>query len=129
MATGPDGNSHGQLGVKAELASSTSDSTGNIRWNDELRTITSLSSIPIAQIAAGLRSSYFRMPDGRVLGLGGNAFGQLGLGALASVEVVPIPSEVVLARSYPPGVTVKCVNIAAGKILSLLYPEPRCSQL
>lgn len=45
--------------------------------------------------------------------------GQLGIGALASVEVVPTPSEIVLARSYPGGITVKCTNIAAGVCLGL----------
>ena len=115
MASDPDGNSHSQTGVRYNLPTSEDRAFDDIRWTDTLHPIVSLSSINIVQVAAGFKSSYFRMEDGRVLGLGANTFGQLGLGALASVEVVPTPSEIVLARSYPAGITVRCTNIAAGE--------------
>jgi hypothetical protein len=120
MASDRDGNSHSQLGIRRDFPVNEEQSPEDIRWTDTLNPIMSLNSVHIVQIAAGLRSSYFRMEDGRVLGLGANTFGQLGLGALASVEVVPTPSEIVLARSYPGGVTVKCTNIAAGRSGSLV---------
>lgn len=126
MASDPDGNSHSQLGIRRDLLIAEERTADDIRWTDTLNPITSLNSVKIAQIAAGLRSSYFRMEDGRVLGLGANTFGQLGLGALASVEVVPTPSEIVLARSYPSGITVRCTNIAAGRFSDVLqvWPHP-----
>jgi alpha-tubulin suppressor-like RCC1 family protein len=117
MATDLDGNSHSQTGTRHPLPPGDREASQDIRWNTTLSPIPSLSSVNIAQLAAGLKSSYFRMADdsGRVLALGANTFGQLGLGSLASVEVVPVPSEVVLARSYPSGISVKCTNISAGE--------------
>lgn len=50
-----------------------------------------------------------------MLGLGANAFGQIGLGAMSSVDIVPVPTEIVLAKAYPGGTSLKCLNIAAGK--------------
>ena len=115
MATDLEGNSHSQLGVRQPLPSGDETAARDIRWNTALNPITALTAVNIVQLAAGLKSSYFRMADGRVLGLGANTYGQLGLGSLASVEVVPVPSEIVLARSYPAGITVKCTNISAGE--------------
>lgn len=116
MATNTDGNSHMQLGlgIRRDIPVNEGRSPEDIRWTDTLNPIMSLNTVEIAQVAAGLKSSYFRMADGRVLAMGANNLGQLGIGALASVEVVPTPSEIVLARSYPGGITVKCTNIAAG---------------
>lgn len=115
MAADPEGNSHHQLGNRVPLppVTPTANAT-NIRWTTQLEPIPSLQSVNIAQVAAGSVSSYFRLAEGRVLGLGGNAYGQLGLGALASIDVVPVPSEVVLARAYAAGTAVKCLNISAG---------------
>lgn len=115
MATDLEGNSHSQLGVRHPLPSGDETAARDIRWNTALNPISALTAVNIVQLAAGLKSSYFRMADGRVLGLGANTYGQLGLGSLASVEVVPVPSEIVLARSYPAGITVKCTNISAGE--------------
>ncbi|KAI5454757.1 hypothetical protein NCC49_003641 [Naganishia albida] len=142
MGIDPKGNSHSQLGTRTVLplgnpdsnpstpeplipafASSSASqdimaalpSSHDIRYNTALNQITSLSGIDIAQVAAGENSSFFRTRgEGRVLGLGANAFGQIGLGALSSVEVVPVPTEIVLAKAYPGGTTLKCLNIAAG---------------
>lgn len=149
MGINPSGNSHSQLGTRTVLpfgnpdrnpttpeplipllAPSSSPSqdvmsalpgTHDIRYNTAMNQITSLSGIEIAQIAAGENTSFFRTKgEGRVLGLGANAFGQIGLGALSSVDVVPVPTEIVLARAYPGGTTLKCLNIAAGKCLPYL---------
>lgn len=141
MPVDPNGNSHKQLGTRIALPqlaaeqgtsspqavnSSSSSSASqavvsaipashDIRYCTALQPITSLSSIELAQVAAGENTSFFRTKgEGRVLGLGANSLGQIGLGALSNVEVVPVPTEIVLARSYPGGTTLKCLNIAAG---------------
>lgn len=144
MGINPNGNSHSQLGTRTVLpignpdhnpsspqplvpllASSTSPAQDvisalppslDIRYSTKLNQITSLSGIDIIQIAAGENTSFFRTRgEGRVLGLGANAFGQIGLGAMSSVDIVPVPTEIVLAKAYPGGTSLKCLNIAAGK--------------
>lgn len=149
MGIDPKGNSHSQLGTRTvlplgnpninpatpeplipALASSPSQdvmsalpASHDIRYNTALNQITSLSGIEIAQVAAGENSSFFRTRgEGRVLGLGANAFGQIGLGALSSVEIVPVPTEIVLAKAYPGGTSVKCLNIAAGEYSEIGFP-------
>ncbi|KAJ9101922.1 hypothetical protein QFC19_005003 [Naganishia cerealis] len=130
MPVDPNGNSHKQLGTRiglpeSNLASTSTSATRNImsalpathnvRYCTALQPITSLSGIELAQVAAGENTSFFRTKgEGRVLGLGANSLGQIGLGALSSVDIVPVPTEIVLARSYPGGTTLKCLNIAAG---------------
>ena len=49
-----------------------------------------------------------------MLGFGANEVGQIGLGANAAVEIVQVPVEVVLAKGYPGGTTVSCLDIKAG---------------
>lgn len=152
MPVDPNGNSHKQLGTRVTLPQLTPDqgvsaaSVGNpsstsasqaimsalpashdIRYCTALQPITSLSSIELAQVAAGENTSFFRTRgEGRVLGLGANSLGQVGLGALSNVEIVPVPTEIVLARSYPGGTTLKCLNIAAGKLRLKHPPGAEC---
>ena len=131
MGLNPNGNSHSQLGTRTilpignpehnpsspqplvPLLASTSPAqevisalppSHDIRYSTKLNQITSLSGIDIIQIAAGENTSFFRTRgEGRVLGLGANAFGQIGLGAMSSVDIVPVPTEIVLAKAYPGG--------------------------
>ncbi|KAJ9108898.1 hypothetical protein QFC21_000219 [Naganishia friedmannii] len=139
MPVDPNGNSHKQLGTRITVPQVTADQGANpspavnpsssasqavmsalpanhdIRYCTALQPITSLSSIELVQVAAGENTSFFRTKgEGRVLGLGANSLGQIGLGALSNVEIVPVPTEIVLARSYPGGTTLRCLNIAAG---------------
>jgi hypothetical protein len=147
MGVNPNGNSHSQLGTRTVLpfanpdhnptspqplipllSSSSSPAqdvisalppSHDIRYSTNLNQITSLSGIDVTQVAAGENSSFFRTRgEGRVLGLGANSFGQIGLGAMSSVDIVPVPTEIVLAKAYPGGTSLKCVNIAAGKCLT-----------
>ena len=74
MATNTHGNSHMQLGlgIRRDIPVNEGRSPEDIRWTDTLNPIMSLNTVEIAQVAAGLKSSYFRMADGRVLGMGAN---------------------------------------------------------
>jgi hypothetical protein len=47
----------------------------DIRWCDRLFEVPALRGIPVAQVAAGGRSSLARTEDGRVLAWGGNEYG------------------------------------------------------
>lgn len=123
MPATPLGNSHFQLGTR-RLPPSTKDTPRPdltdpafraIRAFSVLHPITSLAGVPVAQVSAGERSSFVRTRgEGRVLGFGANEYGQIGLGANVAVDVVPTPTEVVLARGYRGGTTVRCLNVAAG---------------
>lgn len=64
-------------------------------------------------MASSDRTSFVRTPGGRVLGWGANESGQIGLGANATVEMVSVPVEVVLARNYPGGTVLTCTDIKA----------------
>lgn len=123
LPVNPDGNSHKQLGVPpkevdsatSKIISSALSPFSDIRFATNFNLVSSLAGIPICQVAAGDNTSFARTwPEGRVLGWGQNGMGNIGLGATASVEIVPIPTEVVLARNYPGGTSIKCLNIAAG---------------
>ncbi|WVQ74729.1 hypothetical protein IAR50_004333 [Cryptococcus sp. DSM 104548] len=114
------GNSHRQLGTKEELQAydpstpPTLPPAKDIRYVSSLSPIPSLSSIPIAQVAAGERTSFVRTLSNHVLAFGANEAGQIGLGSSYTVEVVPVPVEVVLSKCYPTGTTVECQDIKAG---------------
>lgn len=84
------------------------------RYCTQLTEIPSLADIQITQIAASSHTSFARTSTGRVLGWGANESGQIGLGPTAIVDVVPTPVEIVLARNYPGGTTLKCTDIVAG---------------
>ncbi|KAK8861634.1 hypothetical protein IAR55_002457 [Kwoniella newhampshirensis] len=119
----PSANSHRQLGIKRELEQPTSVPTilgepftpeKDIRYATTLTEIPSLSKLRITQVATSDRTSFVRTADGHVLGFGANENGQIGLGSAASVDIVPVPVEVVLARGYPAGTKVECTDVQAG---------------
>lgn len=112
----PLANSHRQLGTRQELAPELRELPLDTdpRYQPTLTEITSLSGIQIAQVATSDRTSFVRTPGGRVLGFGANEVGQIGLGANAAVEIVQVPVEVVLAKGYPGGTAVECLDVKAG---------------
>ncbi|SPO22154.1 related to FMP25 - mitochondrial inner membrane protein involved in assembly of cytochrome bc1 complex [Ustilago trichophora] len=89
--------------------------TGSIRWCTTLHEIPALRKLNIVQIAAGNEHSLARTHDGRVLAWGRHTHGQCGLGSNFSVECVPVPTEVVLSRSFSNNsLDVRATSIAAG---------------
>ncbi|KAN0060888.1 hypothetical protein ACQY0O_006622 [Thecaphora frezii] len=100
--------------------------TSSIRYCTTLHEIPSLRNVSIAQIAAGSQHSLARTHDGRVLGWGRHTHGQVGLGSQVTIECVPVPSEIVLTRSFPNSSTdVKATSIAAGGDNSFFMTERR----
>uniref|UniRef100_V5ERW9 Putative mitochondrial protein n=2 Tax=Kalmanozyma brasiliensis (strain GHG001) TaxID=1365824 RepID=V5ERW9_KALBG len=88
---------------------------GSIRWCTTLHEIPALRNINVVQIAAGNEHSLARTHDGRVLAWGRHTHGQCGLGPSFSMECVPVPTEVVLSRSFPnSSMDVRASSIAAG---------------
>ncbi|TKY87366.1 hypothetical protein EX895_004043 [Sporisorium graminicola] len=89
--------------------------SGSIRWCTTLHEIPALRNVNIVQIAAGNEHSLARTHDGRVLAWGRHTHGQCGLGPSFSMECVPVPTEVVLSRSFPnSSLDVRASSIAAG---------------
>lgn len=89
--------------------------TGSIRWCTTLHEIPALRNLNIVQIAAGSEHSLARTYDGRVLAWGRHTHGQCGLGTNFSMECVPVPTEVVLSRSFAnSSMDVRATSIAAG---------------
>jgi alpha-tubulin suppressor-like RCC1 family protein len=128
----PAGNSHRQLGTRQVFetpfpvpSSSSSALTlspqlppeSDIRFATTLTEIPSLKGLEVAQVATSDRTSFVRTPAGRILGWGANESGQIGLGANAAVEMINVPVEVVLAKNYPGGTALRCLDIkAAGQM-------------
>lgn len=125
----PSGNSHRQLGTRqifdvpfpvvsskaAALPLSPSlPPEADIRFARTLTEIPSLAGLKVEQVATSDRTSFVRTPAGRVLGWGANESGQIGLGANAVVETVSVPVEVVLAKNYPGGTSIRCLDVTAG---------------
>ncbi|GAA5840388.1 hypothetical protein JCM11251_006546 [Rhodosporidiobolus azoricus] len=90
-----------------------------------LHEIPSLRGVEVAELVAGKNHSLARLAgrmEGRVLGWGANAYGQLGLGSALSYPSIPAPTEVPLAASpsYTMGgsaarpASVRCERLAAG---------------
>ena len=134
----PAGNSHRQLGTRqnletpliehssaASLIASGPDlpPEADPRYATTLTPVPSLVGIQIAQVTASDRSSFVRTPGGRVLGFGANELGQIGLGPNAIVDTVQTPVEVVLARNYPGGTSVKCLDVYAGAQTTMFVVE------
>ncbi|OCF31640.1 hypothetical protein I316_06645 [Kwoniella heveanensis BCC8398] len=116
-------NSHRQLGTKQEfeeplvtptIYGEPFPSERDIRFATTLTEIPSLAKIGIAQVATSERTSFVRTFTGHILGFGANENGQIGLGSTSSVDIVPVPVEVVLSRCYPSGTKVECTDIKAG---------------
>lgn len=98
----------------------------SIRFCTTLSEIPSLRQVPVSQIAVGNEHCLARTPDGRVLAWGRHTHGQLGLGVNFSIECIPVPSEVVLARCFPSSSRdVRCTNLAAGGDNSFFVTERR----
>lgn len=119
------GNSHRQLGTR-QIIQATPDPThaaSDPRFATTLSEIPSLAGIQIDQVAASSYTSFARTSTGRVLGWGANESGQIGLGPTAIVDVVPTPVEIVLARNYPGGTTLKCLDIVAGGASTMFTVE------
>jgi alpha-tubulin suppressor-like RCC1 family protein len=134
----PSANTHRQLGTRQifetpfPVASSLSSAIplsadlppeSDPRFVTQMTEIPSLAGIAIEQVAASDRTSFMRTPQGRVLGFGANESGQIGLGSNAAVEIVPVPVEVVLARNYAGGTSVKCLDIQAGGQMTMFTVE------
>ncbi|PWN21427.1 RCC1/BLIP-II [Microstroma glucosiphilum] len=98
----------------------------SIRFCTTLSEIPSLRQVAIADIAVGNEHNLARTHDGRVVAWGRHTHGQLGLGANMSIECVPVPSEVVLAKAFSGSSRdVKCTGIAAGGDNSFFVTERR----
>ncbi|TXT14552.1 uncharacterized protein COLE_00745 [Cutaneotrichosporon oleaginosum] len=132
----PSANTHRQLGTKQTLPAAVAASPekaladspslppeSDPRFATTLTQIPALAGIKIDQVAASERSSFVRTDEGRVLGFGANDYGQIGLGANTTVATVPTPVEIVLAKAYPAGTTLRCTNIAAGAYTTMFTVE------
>lgn len=98
----------------------------SIRYCTTLSEIPSLRQVDVAQIALGNEHCLARTSDGRVLAWGRHTHGQLGLGVNFSIECIPVPSEVVLVRCFPPSSRdVRCTSLAAGGDNSFFVTERR----
>ncbi|WVR03764.1 hypothetical protein IAU60_000759 [Kwoniella sp. DSM 27419] len=125
-------NSHRQLGTKQlfeepqvapTILGEPFPADRDIRFATTLTEIAPLKSISVAQVAASERTSFVRTFTGHVLGFGANENGQIGLGATSSVDVVPVPVEVVLAKCYPSGTKINCIDVKAGGLTSFFTVE------
>ncbi|KAF8921438.1 regulator of chromosome condensation 1/beta-lactamase-inhibitor protein II [Mucidula mucida] len=105
------------LGSKAESSSDENEvdwkTDDTIRFCPFVFEIPSLKDISVAQIAA----------DGRVLGWGANEYGQIGLGANATLETITVPSEVNLWRMVSPRLSSRCIDVSAGGDLTSFMVE------
>ncbi|GAA6024947.1 hypothetical protein JCM11491_001313, partial [Sporobolomyces phaffii] len=95
-----------------------------------LHEIPSLKGVPVVELVAGRNHSLARLggrAEGRVLGFGAGAYGQLGLGPSLSFPSIPTPTEIPFLRSpaYSASkpTSAKCVKIAAGGNLSYFVVE------
>lgn len=96
----------------------------SIRYCTTLTEIPSLRQVAIAEVAVGNEHNLARTDDGRVLAWGRHTHGQLGLGAGFSLECVPVPSEVVVAKFFPNTTRdVRCTGLAAGGDNSFFVTE------
>lgn len=98
----------------------------SIRYCTTFSEVPSLRQVQIAEIAVGNEHCLARTPEGRVLAWGRHTHGQLGLGVNFSIECVPVPSEVVLARCFGASSRdLKCTGLAAGGDNSFFVTERR----
>ncbi|KAL1748127.1 regulator of chromosome condensation 1/beta-lactamase-inhibitor protein II [Schizophyllum fasciatum] len=100
----------------------------DIRWCPYLFEVPALRGIEMAGIAAGKRSSFARTRDGRVLAWGANEAGQLGLGRTVNLDVVTVPTEVILWAATPQRTRTKCLDVAAGGNLTCFTVERENAQ-
>ncbi|GAA5933132.1 uncharacterized protein JCM15063_002308 [Sporobolomyces koalae] len=95
-----------------------------------LHEIPSLKGVEVVELVAGRNHSLARLggrADGRVLGFGAGAYGQLGLGPSLSYPSIPVPTEIPFLRSPAYSATkptaARCTKIAAGGNLSYFVVE------
>ncbi|ORX33250.1 regulator of chromosome condensation 1/beta-lactamase-inhibitor protein II [Kockovaella imperatae] len=123
----PAANSHRQLGTNEEFSTSFPVPSSpqalskvselppesDIRFATRLKEIHLLKGINVAQVAASDRTSFMRTSNGKVLGFGANEAGQIGLGTGGTIEIIQVPVEIVLAKNYPSGTSVECIDVVA----------------
>lgn len=97
----------------------------DIRFERTLTEIPSLRGLQVAQVVASDRTSFVRTPTGRVLGFGSNESGQIGLGANATIDIVSVPIEIQLARTYAGNTSVTCLDVNAGGSTTFFTVERR----
>ncbi|WWC87958.1 uncharacterized protein L201_002859 [Kwoniella dendrophila CBS 6074] len=123
LALNEKANLYRQLGTKQEfelplipqtLFGEIFNSDKDIRFQDKLIQIPSLKNIKVVQVSASERTSFVRTDNGHILGFGANENGQIGLGSSSSVDIIPVPVEVVLAKNYPSGTKLECIDIKSG---------------
>ncbi|GAA6063043.1 hypothetical protein JCM10212_001106 [Sporobolomyces blumeae] len=102
----------------------------SINFCTTLHEIPSLKGVPVVELVAGRHHSLARLggrAEGRVLGWGAGAYGQLGLGPSLSFPSIPTPTEIPILRSPAYSATkptvARCVKIAAGGNLSYFVVE------
>ncbi|GAA5878420.1 hypothetical protein JCM1840_002579 [Sporobolomyces johnsonii] len=102
----------------------------SIHFCTTLHEIPSLRGVTVVELVAGKNHSLARLggkAEGRVLGWGAAAYGQLGLGPSLSFPSIPVPTEVPFVRSpaYANNrpTVVKCVKVAAGGNVSYFVVE------
>ncbi|GAA5975619.1 hypothetical protein JCM21900_003377, partial [Sporobolomyces salmonicolor] len=102
----------------------------SIHFCTTLHEIPSLRGVQVVELVAGKNHSLARLAgkaEGRVLGWGAAAYGQLGIGPSLSFPSIPVPTEVPFLRSPAysnnrPTVA-KCVKLAAGGNVSYFVVE------
>ncbi|GAA5849030.1 hypothetical protein JCM3766R1_005431 [Sporobolomyces carnicolor] len=104
----------------------------SIEFSTTLHEIPSLRSVFVSKLVAGRNHSLALLggtgvAQGRVLGFGAGAYGQLGLGPSLSYPSIPTPTEVPFVRSpaYSGSkpTSAKCLDLAAGGNLSYFVVE------
>jgi len=95
-----------------------------------LHEIPSLRNVQVVELVAGRNHTLARLggrQEGRVLGFGAGAYGQLGLGPSLSFPSIPTPTEIPFLRSpaYSSSkpTSAKCVKLSAGGNLSYFVVE------
>ncbi|KAH8107169.1 RCC1/BLIP-II [Cristinia sonorae] len=96
---------------------------GGIHFSDRLFEIPALKGVQVRQVATGSRSSFVRTSEGRVLGWGANEYGQIGLGGNVTLNLITVPTEVILWRNTPQTMRTMCLNVYAGGDLTFFTVE------
>lgn len=119
-------NEIGQLGGSKMMAGVSSSSTlsddtlspitrdSAITYDLSLRPIPALRRLKVTQICTGDRHSLALTSEGRVLGWGNNAYGQLAMGQSYSFPTIPTPTECSVTALYPKSARVSVKSIEAG---------------
>ncbi|THH33021.1 hypothetical protein EUX98_g1164 [Antrodiella citrinella] len=95
----------------------------SIHFSDRLFEIPALRGIQVEKIVAGGRSSFVKTSQGRVIGWGANEFGQIGLGGNVTLDVITVPTEVILWKNTPAAMRTTCLDVYAGGDLTFFKVE------